>query len=84
VDPQAFLRSVLRDGLLPALRTDATVLRAFLRNFNLLETPDSLLANQDVMRRVLDAWRARDRRAPGEPLGPGRDEMVKLLEHAAA
>jgi len=84
MDPKAFLRSLLRDGLLPALRTDATVLRAFLRNFNLLETPDSLLANGDVMRRVLEAWRERDHRAPGEPLGPPREEMVRLLQDAAA
>jgi hypothetical protein len=65
------------------LRTDAVVLRAFLRNFNLLETPDSLLANGDVMRRVLAAWRERDQRAPAEPLGPGRAEMVRVLEQAA-
>ncbi len=83
VDPMRFMRSVLRDGLLPALRTDAVVLRAFLRNFNLLETPDSLLRNGDVMRRVLAAWRERDQRAPAEPLGPGRAEMVRVLEQAA-
>jgi len=83
VDPVRFMRSVLRDGLLPALRTDAVVLRAFLRNFNLLETPDSLLTNGDVMRRVLAAWRERDQRAPAEPLGPGRAEMVRVLEQAA-
>jgi 2-polyprenyl-6-methoxyphenol hydroxylase-like FAD-dependent oxidoreductase len=84
VDPKAFMRSVLREGLLPALRTDATVLRAFLRNFNLLETPDSLLSNGDVMRRVLAAWQERDQRVADAPLGPGRDEMVRLLEHVAA
>jgi len=83
VDPTRFMRSVLRDGLLPALRTDAVVMRAFLRNFNLLETPDSLLTNGDVMRRVLAAWRERDQRAPAEPLGPGRAEMVRVLEQAA-
>jgi len=83
VEPMRFLRSLLRDGLLPALRTDAVVLRAFLRNFNLLEAPDSLLTNGDVMRRVLAAWRERDERAPAEPLGPGRAEMVRVLEQAA-
>ncbi|TFH18660.1 MAG: FAD-dependent oxidoreductase, partial [Acidimicrobiales bacterium] len=35
-DPRAFTRSVLRDGLAPALRTDQVVLRAFVRNLNLL------------------------------------------------
>jgi 2-polyprenyl-6-methoxyphenol hydroxylase-like FAD-dependent oxidoreductase len=84
VDPRAFLRSVLRDGLLPALRSDATVLRAFLRNFNLLDPPDSLLSNGDVMGRVLAAWRAREGRAAPEPLGPARDEMLRVLARAAA
>ena len=83
VDPKAFLRSVLRDGLLPALASDAVVLRAFLRNFNLLDPPDSLLSNADVMARVLAAWRERDRRPPAEPLGPDREEMVRVLERAA-
>jgi 2-polyprenyl-6-methoxyphenol hydroxylase-like FAD-dependent oxidoreductase len=84
VDPKAFMRSVLRDGLLPALRTDAVVVRAFLRNFNLLDTPDSLMANGDVMSRVLKAWRERENRAPEEPLGPPRAEMLRLLERVAA
>jgi len=83
VDPMRFFRSLLRHGLLPALRTDALVLRAFLRNFNLLEPPDSLLTNGEVMRRVLAAWQQRDQRAPAEPLGPGRAEMVRVLEQAA-
>ncbi len=83
VDPKAFMRSVLRDGLLPALRTDAVVMRAFLRNFNLLDTPESLLANGEVMGRVLAAWRERDRRPPDLPLGPVREEMVRVLERAA-
>ena len=36
------VRAMLRDGLLPAMRVDPVVLRAFLRMFNLLEPPDSL------------------------------------------
>lgn len=83
VDPKAFLRSVMREGLLPALRTDATVLRAFLRTFNLLDGPDALMQNGDVMRRILAAWKSRDGRGAPEPLGPGRAEMVRLLETAA-
>ncbi len=40
-DPRAFTRSVLRDGLAPALRSDQVVLRAFVRNLNLLSPPDA-------------------------------------------
>lgn len=82
-DPRAFLRTVLREGLLPALRTDATVLRAFLRSFNLLDAPEALMQNGDVMRRVLAAFQERHGRAAGPSLGPARDEMLRLLADAA-
>ena len=83
VDPRAFMRSVLRDGLLPALRTDAVVLRTFARIFNLLAAPDALVTNPDVLQRILAAWRERDSREAPAPPGPGRDEMVELLERVA-
>ena len=83
VDPKAFLRSVLREGLVPALRTDIVVVRAFMRVFNLLAAPDALLRDPDVMGRVLAAWRERDRRAPEELPGPERSAMLALLAQAA-
>jgi len=83
VDPKAFLRSVFRDGLLPALRSDIVVVRAFLRVFNLLDPPDAMLQDPDVVGRVVHAWRERDQRAP-EPLpGPERNAMLDLLARAA-
>ena len=60
-DPRTFMRSVFREGLLPAIRTDAVVLRAFFRGLNLLSTPDALTKDADVTARVLAA-RARARR----------------------
>jgi 2-polyprenyl-6-methoxyphenol hydroxylase-like FAD-dependent oxidoreductase len=83
VDPRAFMRSVLRDGLLPALRTDAVVLRTFARTFNLLAAPDALVTDPDVLQRILAAWREKDSREAPAPPGPGRDEMVELLERVA-
>ena len=83
VDPKAFLRSVFRDGLVPALRTDVMVVRAFLRVFNLLAAPDAMLRDPDVAGRVLAAWRERDRRAPEELPGPERGAMVELLARVA-
>jgi len=83
VDPKAFLRSVFRDGLIPALRSDVQVVRAFMRTFNLLDAPDAFLKNPDVIGRVLAAWRERERRAPLELPGPQRSEMVELLQRAA-
>ena len=79
-DPRTFMRSVFRDGLLPAMRTDAVVLRAFFRGLNLLSTPDALAQDPDVSARVLAAWQDRDNRPPEVPLGPKhRVELLALL-----
>jgi 2-polyprenyl-6-methoxyphenol hydroxylase-like FAD-dependent oxidoreductase len=82
-DPEAqqrqLMRSVLREGLLPALRKDAAVFRAFLRGFNLLESPEALLQDSEVMATVLEAWQTRDEREPDPPLGPDREELLALL-----
>lgn len=78
-DPQAFMRSVMRDGLLPAVRTDAVVFRAFLRSFNLLATPDLLMSDPDLIGRVLAVWQDRDNRPPEPSLGPRRRELLSAL-----
>jgi 2-polyprenyl-6-methoxyphenol hydroxylase-like FAD-dependent oxidoreductase len=83
VDPKAFLRSVFRDGLLPALRSDIVVVRAFLRAFNLIAEPDALMRDPDLVGRVLAAWRERDQRPALEAQGPERSEMLALLLRAA-
>ncbi len=78
-DPRAFARSVFRDGLAPALRIDVVVLRAFMRNLNLLSPPDALLRDSEVSERVLAVLQTKDSR-PAEPsLGPAtRAEFVAL------
>jgi 2-polyprenyl-6-methoxyphenol hydroxylase-like FAD-dependent oxidoreductase len=79
-DPRAFVRAVFRDGLLPALRRDPVVLRAFVRNFNLLSPPEALIKDPDVSARVLAAWNERDQRPPEEPTGPAsREDLLALL-----
>jgi len=79
-DPRAFARSVFRDGLAPALRTDQYVLRAFLRNLNLLSAPDALLRDTDVSSRVFAILQTKDERPPEPALGPAtRDEFIASL-----
>ena len=77
--PEMSMRDVMRDGLFPAMRDHPIVLRAFLRMFNLLESPDSLMTNGEVITLVMQAYAARDERPPPEPLGPGRDGMLEVL-----
>lgn len=53
LDGPAFFGKVVREGLLPASRTDAVVARAFLRVINVLQTPESLFNDADVTSRIL-------------------------------
>ena len=73
------MRAIVRDGLLPAMRTDPVVLRAFMRSFNLLDLPEALLANAEVIAAVMKAYETRAERVPDPPLGPSRAEMVERL-----
>ena len=82
VDPKVFLRDLMREGLMPAVRTDATVFRAFVRAFNLLESPDALMSDADVINRVMVAYAERDQRAPEPSLGPPRADLLAALERA--
>ncbi|MGZ4672815.1 MAG: FAD-dependent oxidoreductase, partial [Ilumatobacteraceae bacterium] len=79
-DQRSFMRGVFRDGLLPALRRDPVVLRAFFRSLNLLTAPDAMLKDPDVVSRVLAVWQDRDNRAPEPALGPKRRaELLALV-----
>ena len=79
-DERRFMRAVFRDGLLPALRRDPVVLRAFFRSLNLLTAPDAMIKDPDVGSRVLAVWQDRDNRPPEPALGPKlRADLVALL-----
>ena len=83
VDPQAYIRAVVRDGLIPALGEDVVVLRAFLRMFNLLAPPQAIFSDPDVFGRILASFARRGSRPPRE-LGPSRDALLAQLERVAA
>jgi len=76
---KAFMRDLMKDGLMPAVRTDATVFRAFVRSFNLLDPPDALITDPEVVGRVMTAYQDRDQRPPEPPLGPPRHELLASL-----
>jgi 2-polyprenyl-6-methoxyphenol hydroxylase-like FAD-dependent oxidoreductase len=78
-DQRAMLRSLMRDGLFPALQTSPVVFRAFLRWFNLLARPDALISDGEVISEVMVAYAARDSRPPPPSFGPTRDELLALL-----
>ncbi|MDA0371006.1 MAG: FAD-dependent oxidoreductase [Actinomycetota bacterium] len=79
-DPKTMMRSVMREGLLPALRSDAVVLRAFMRTLNLMSAPDALMKDADVMNRVFAVWQDRENRPAEVPMGPKkRSDFLALL-----
>jgi len=82
IDPKAYMRSLLVEGLIPALREDIVVTRAFMRVFNMLDDPRDLMAAPDLLGRVMAVWGRRDQREPLR-LGPGRSEMTEKIVAAS-
>jgi len=78
VEPRAYMRSLIRDGLGPAMREDPDLLRTFLRAFNLLEEPRDLMKDPSIFQRVLAFHAARGERDRFEQ-GPDRAGMLDLL-----
>ena len=77
-----FMASLMRDGLMVAVRTDATVFRAFVRSFNLLDPPELIMNDPDVVNRVLAAYQTRDERPLEPALGPERADLLPVLSPA--
>jgi hypothetical protein len=82
-DFDAFVRSLVMDGLFPASRVDADVSRAWFRTFNLLTPPDGLLTDPDVMRVVMEYWNERETRERQAPEGPTREEFMHAIHQDA-
>ena len=70
------MQAVFREGLLPAMRTSPVVFRAFLRWFNLLATPDALMADAEIVGEVLAAYDDRHNRPAAPVLGPDRETLL--------
>jgi 2-polyprenyl-6-methoxyphenol hydroxylase-like FAD-dependent oxidoreductase len=84
-NPRTMMRAILRQGLVPATRSDPVVLRAFSRSFNLLVAPDALVKDADVGARVLAVWNDRGSRTPDPPLGPAtRAELLDAIAPASS
>ncbi len=83
VDTRAWMRCLLRDGLVPALREDLVLFRAFMRVFNLLEEPTDMMKDPRILQQALASFQKRDERDP-VARGPSREEMLGQLASVAA
>jgi len=81
-DPKAFMRSVIREGLVPAIRSDVTVMRRFMRLMNLLDPPTDLMRDPAFFGRIVACYNQRHERPPVTE-GPRRKEMLDILSRAA-
>jgi hypothetical protein len=80
----AATRDFIFNGLLPATRVDPDVYRAFFRSFNMLDDPNALFANPQVLAAAGAAHAAKGTRPPEPPLGPPRDELLAVMATASA
>jgi len=81
-------KSFVEDGLVPAIRGDMTVLRAFSRGFHMLDDPTRWMKRPEIIATILKFWRmpkAQKQAAGLYPpvLGPTRAEMLNRLGIAA-
>jgi 2-polyprenyl-6-methoxyphenol hydroxylase-like FAD-dependent oxidoreductase len=75
----------LRSALMAVTRTDPRVWRAFVRTFNLLDPPDTLVSDPYVVGKVLEALQAGAEGLPpfADAIGPTREETVRMLALAS-
>ncbi|MGH9246557.1 MAG: FAD-dependent oxidoreductase [Acidimicrobiales bacterium] len=79
-DTEAFIGRMVRDGLIPAARSDTVVARAFLRVLNVLETPDRLLHDADVAGRIFHTLADPEARNVVPDFGVDRDAVLAALD----
>ncbi|MDQ6698193.1 MAG: FAD-dependent oxidoreductase [Actinomycetota bacterium] len=73
------MADLLRYGLAPAIRLDPEVYRAFIRMFNLLTPPETLMTDPDLLARVLAVYQARHLREPEPDVGPDRRTVLTAM-----
>jgi 2-polyprenyl-6-methoxyphenol hydroxylase-like FAD-dependent oxidoreductase len=80
-DQDEFIGNLFKT-LMPAMRTDPVLFRAFIRMFNLLADPDSLMKDPVVMAKAMEAMQNPE---PVEApvLGPPREELLAAVGLAA-
>ena len=81
LDPKAYIRSVMRDGLKPAMGSELPVMRAVMRVFNMLDAPSDILKDSNLRKCVMAVWEKREEREAVQ-MGPTRSEMIEHLSAA--
>lgn len=75
-------KSFAEDAILPAVRGDVELMRAFMRSFHMVDAPNTWIRDPRNVSKVLKTWaRGKKRNADLYPpkLGPGRTEMLTSI-----
>ncbi len=84
-DPTAVAtQDFIMNGLIPATRSDPEVFRAFFRSFNMLDDPNALFADPEVLSAAGEAHASKNERPPPPTLGPERDEFIATMAAASS
>ena len=76
------IRSFAEDALIPAMRGNLPLLRAFMRSFHMIEKPNTFIRDPANVAKIMQIWaRGKKRNADyyQPKLGPGRTEMMARL-----
>jgi len=73
---KGFMRSLVRDGLVPGLQEDPTLARVLARTIHLLDPPGEMMRNPVALQAMMAAYERRDQR-PKVVLGPSRAAMLE-------
>jgi 2-polyprenyl-6-methoxyphenol hydroxylase-like FAD-dependent oxidoreductase len=77
------LEQLVREGIAPAVPGDPVLLRAFLRRFHLLDPPDAIFENEEVLTRAKH-HQSLFREDPPPPQAPSREELGAIIVAASS
>jgi hypothetical protein len=76
--------SFFEEGVIVASRVDPVVFRAFVRMFNMMDTPEDAFASPELIGRIASIWmRGRRVRERHLPKGPPAEATIAACERAA-
>jgi 2-polyprenyl-6-methoxyphenol hydroxylase-like FAD-dependent oxidoreductase len=75
---KAYMRALIRDGLVPASREDFEISRLLARIGHMLDMPSDVMKRPETMQKAVECYEQRHDRPPRVE-GPTREEMVSIL-----
>lgn len=78
LDPREYMRSLVREGLIPAMAQDGLVARKAFRGFHMMDPPGSLLKDPEIIKRVTAYFRQKT--SPSSSPSFTRNDLISALD----